>query len=67
MKYKEINIICVGDIRYRFDGNNINYLDDYENMLRIFFNDGSILEFNKKNLICVEYARGVNVCHSMNL
>lgn len=46
---KEINIICVGDLRYRFNMNSIKSFDDGENEFHIFFNDGSILEYNKFN------------------
>ena len=54
---KEINIICVGDLRYRFNADIIQYWDfDYnDNILRIDFKDGSFIEFYKRNIICVEY------------
>lgn len=54
---KEINIICVGDLRYRFNTDIIQYWDlDYnDNILRIDFKDGSFIEFYKQNLICVEF------------
>lgn len=61
---KEINIICVGDLRYRFGTDIIQYWDfDYnDNVLRIDFKDGSFIEFYKRNVICVEYntAEGSN-------
>jgi hypothetical protein len=52
----EINIICVGDIRYKFDGKTIySWNFDYsDNVLRIDFKDSSFIEFYKQNLICVE-------------
>lgn len=55
---EEINIICVGDLRYRFNMKIINHFDEGENEFRIFFNDGSILEYYKKNIICIEYVKG---------
>lgn len=55
---KEINIICVGDLRYRFNMDTIKSFDDGENEFSIFFNDGSILEYIKKNIICIEYVKG---------
>lgn len=57
MTYKEINIICVGDLRYRFKYNDIEYFENINDMFRIYFKDGSILEYNKNNMICVEYVR----------
>ena len=56
---KEINIICVGDIRYRFDAKNI-YAFDFEfkpDILRIDFKDNSFIEYNKNNIICVEVCK----------
>ena len=54
---KEMNIICVGDLRYRFNTDIIQYWDfDYnDHILRIDFKDGSFIEFYKRNVICVEY------------
>lgn len=57
MTYKEINIICVGDLRYRFKYNGIKYFENINDMFRIYFKDGSILEYNKNNIICIEYTR----------
>lgn len=56
---KEINIICVGDLRYRFAGDIIERWDfDFKpDVLRIDFTDLSFVEFNKNNIICVEYNR----------
>lgn len=52
----EINVICLGDLRYRFDIRiidkwNFDYNDD---ILRIDFKDHSFIEFYKHNIICVE-------------
>lgn len=57
MNPKEINVICVGDLRYRFDGEEIlcwdfEFKDD---ILRIDFKDGSFVEFNRKHVIVVEF------------
>ena len=53
---KEINIICVGDLRYRFARNIQRWDFDYsEDVLRIDFTDGSFVEFYKSNIICVEF------------
>lgn len=54
---KEINIICIGDLRYRFGVDIIKCWDfDYkDNILRIDFEDGSFVEFYKHNVICVEF------------
>ena len=54
---KEINIICVGDLRYRFSEEEIRVWDfDYTpEILRIDFKDGSFIEFYKRNIICVEF------------
>ncbi len=56
---KEINIICVGDIRYRFDYTIIRSWDfDFsDSIFRIDFTDGSFIEFYKQNVICVEVIR----------
>ena len=56
---KEINIISVGDIRHRYNGNliqtwNFDYNDE---ILRIDFKDGSFVEYYKRNVICVEVIR----------
>lgn len=52
----EINIICVGDLGYRFKADIIQSWDfDYnDHILRIDFKDGSFIEFYKRNIICVE-------------
>ena len=57
MRAKEINIICVGDVRYRFIEDDIQSFDfDYnEHILRIDFKDGSFIEFYKRNILCVEF------------
>ena len=54
---KEINIICVGDIKHRFNGEIIKHWDfDYnDKILRIDFKDGSFVEYYKHNVICVEF------------
>lgn len=53
---KNIIIICVGDLRYRFSGNIQSWDFDYrEDVLRIDFTDGSFIEFYKSNIICVEF------------
>ena len=54
---KEINIICVGDLRYRFNADIIQHWDfDYnDTIIRIDFKDGSFIEFYKRNVICVEF------------
>ena len=57
----EINVICIGDLRYRFDGKLIaswdfEYKDD---ILRIDFKDGSFVEFNRKHIVVVEFNKGV--------
>ena len=56
MSVKEINIVCVGDLRYRFDEKIIQNWDfDYNgHILRIDFKDGSFVEYYKQNIICVE-------------
>lgn len=59
MEIKEINIICVGDIRYRFNMNEIKQFEDNKNIFRIYFSDGSIIDYNKMNIICVEFVKGV--------
>lgn len=53
---KEMNIVCVGNIRHRYSGDIIQHWDfDYnDNILRIDFTDGSFIEYYKKNIICVE-------------
>ena len=53
---KGINIICVGDLRYKFAGNIQRWDFDYsEDVLRIDFTAGSFVEFYKSNIICVEF------------
>ncbi len=57
---KEINIVCVGDLRYRFAGDiierfDIGYKD--EKYIRIEFKDYSIIEFNRQHVICCEICR----------
>ena len=54
---KEINIICVGDVRYRFDGASIRNWDFNYNaeVLRIDFLDGGFVEFYRHNILCVEF------------
>lgn len=57
---KEINIVCVGDIRYRFSGDIISCFDigfKYEKYIRIEFKDYSVIEFNKQHVICCEICR----------
>ena len=56
-KTKEINVICVGDLRYRFLGETINYFDlDFSpDVIRIDFKDGSFVEFMKRNVIAIEH------------
>lgn len=57
---KEINIICVGDIRYRFRGDIIERFDigfKDEKYIRIEFKDYSVIEFNKEHVICCEICR----------
>ena len=58
----EINVICIGDLRYRFAGDIIKRWDfDYsEDILRIDFTDGSFVEFYKRNIICVEFNRNLD-------
>ena len=53
---KEINVICVGDKRYRFSIDEIQNWDfDYsDQIMRIDFKDHSFIEFYKQNLLCVE-------------
>jgi len=55
---KELNIVCVGDLRYRFIADIIQHWDfNYsDNILRIDFKDGSFVEFYKQNIICVEFS-----------
>ena len=57
----EINIICVGDLRYRFDGKLIKSWDfEYkDNLLRIDFTDGSFVEFNRNHIVCVEFNKEI--------
>lgn len=57
MKPKEINIICVGNLKYRFDGEIISNWDfEFKNdILRIDFTDGSFIEFNRNHIVCVEF------------
>lgn len=60
IKLKEINIICVGDLRYRFAGDIIAFFDigfKYEKYIRIEFKDNSVIEFNKDHVICCEICR----------
>ena len=59
---EEINIICVGDIRYRFKGEIIQHWDfDYsDKILRIDFKDGSFIEYYKQNIICVEVNKAIS-------
>ena len=60
----EINVICVGDLRYRFSYDTIQHYEfDYnDRVMRIDFKDGSFIEFQKANVICVEVnkAKGVS-------
>ena len=61
MILKEINIICVGDLRYRFDGENIRNWD-FEftpDVCRIEFKDLSFIEFNRHNIICIEFNKEI--------
>ena len=55
---KELNIVCVGGLRYRFIADIIQHWDfNYsDNILRIDFKDGSFVEFYKQNIICVEFS-----------
>ena len=56
---KEINIICVGDLRYKFAENIQSWDFEYsKDVLRIDFTDGSFVEFYKSNIICVEFNTG---------
>ena len=59
---EEINIICVSDIRYRFNGNIIQHWDfDYsDSVLRIDFTDGSFIEYYKQNIVCVEFCKHIS-------
>ena len=59
MKPKEINIICVGDLRYSFNGKTISNWDfEYKNdILRIDFTDGGFIEFNRNHIVCVEFCK----------
>ena len=61
MMPKEINIICVGDLRYRFSQAEIKSWDfDYsDDVLRIDFTDNSFIEFYKRNIICVEFNKEI--------
>jgi hypothetical protein len=61
MMPKEINIICVGDLRYRFSQAEIKSWDfDYsDDVLRIDFTDDSFIEFYKRNIICVEFNKEI--------
>lgn len=54
---EEINVICIGDLRYRFKGELIQRWDfEYtDNILRIDFKDGSFVEFNRQHVIAVEF------------
>ena len=57
---KEINIVCVGDLRYRFAGDTIGCFDigfKSEKYIRIEFKDYSVIEFNKEHVICCEICR----------
>lgn len=54
----EINIICVGNLRYRFNGDIIHHWGDVgynDDILQIEFKDGSTIDFYKHNIICVEF------------
>lgn len=57
MTPEEINIICIGDLKYRFKGELIQSWDfEYkDDILRIDFKDGSFIEFNRKHIILVEF------------
>ena len=59
---EEINIICVGDIRHRYNGNIIQHWDfDYsDSILRIDFTDGSFVEYYKQNIVCVEVCKHIS-------
>lgn len=60
MMTKEINIICVGDLRYRFSQAEIKSWFDYnDDVLRIDFTDDSFIEFYKRNIICVEFNKEI--------
>lgn len=58
---KEINIICVGDLRCRFSQAEIKRWDfDYsDDVLRIDFTDDTFIEFYKRNIICVEFNKEI--------
>ena len=53
---KEINVIWTGNERYRFAYDIIQHYDLNYNaeVIRIDFKDGSFIEFQKRNVICVE-------------
>ena len=53
---KEINVICTGSKKYRFASDIIEHynLDYNAEVIRIDFKDGSFIEFQKRNVICVE-------------
>lgn len=55
--FEDINIICIGDLRYRFAREIIKCWDfDFsKEILRIDFKDNSFIEFFKKNIVCVEF------------
>lgn len=60
IKLKEINIVCVGDLRYRFAGDIIACFDigfKDEKYIRIEFKDYSVIEFNREHVICCEICR----------
>ena len=52
----EINIICMGDVRYRFKADKIRHynLEYKPDILRIDFKDGSFVEFTRQNILVVE-------------
>lgn len=62
IKLKEINIVCVGDLRYRFSGDTIACFDigyKSEKYIRIEFKDYSVIEFGRDHVICCEIYREV--------
>lgn len=56
--YKEISIVCEGDIRYRFAGATVRSWDLYYNngdTIRIDFKDHSFVEINKNHVLIIEF------------
>lgn len=59
----EINIICIGNLKYRFGFDIIEsygFSSDNE-VLNITFKDGAFVEFQRRNIIAIEVNKNIEL------